>query len=94
MIHSEDLLDELQGYVNSDSGDIVASKILDLSSGARERHGDRVIAVGLCVLTTRDQAKALFEKPRNPPPGSFIARFYKWKEKEREREEKYRRFRF
>jgi hypothetical protein len=55
IIHDKDILDELRGYVFFENGDIGASEEQDLTSGARKRHGDRVIAVGLCVLGSKYQ---------------------------------------
>ncbi len=55
IIHDEDTLKELGGYVYYEDGDIGSSEVQDLKSGARKRHGDRVIAVGLCVLGAKYQ---------------------------------------
>ena len=53
----------------------MVSKKADLSTGALERHGDRVIAAGLCVLALREQVKGNWETAENPPINSFQARF-------------------
>lgn len=76
IIHDKDLIDELFDYVFRDSGvGAVVSKKADLSTGALERHGDRVIAAGLAVLACREQVKGNWEKAENPPPNSFQRRF-------------------
>ncbi len=76
IIHDKDLLDELFDYVFRDSGvGAVVSKKADLSTGALERHGDRVIAAGLCVLALREQIKGNWEEAENPPINSFQRRF-------------------
>jgi len=76
IIHDKDLLDELFDYVFRDSGvGAVVSKKADLSTGALERHGDRVIAAGLAVLACKEQIKGNWEKAENPPVNSFQRRF-------------------
>ena len=82
IIHDKDLLDELFDYVFRDKGaGAVVSKKADLSTGALERHGDRVITAGLAVLACKEQLKGNWEKAENPPPNSFQARFNKVEEK-------------
>lgn len=63
IIHDADILSELRGYVYYTDGDIGSSEVQDMTSGARKRHGDRVIAVGLCVLGSKYQAKQPKEVP-------------------------------
>jgi hypothetical protein len=53
----------------------------DLTSGARKRHGDRVIAVGLCCLGKTYQARVKLTKTKKPKFGSL-----KWRMEETERE--------
>lgn len=55
IIHDRDLLDELYRYVYYEDGDIGSSEFQDVTSGARKRHGDRVIAAGLCILGSKYQ---------------------------------------
>lgn len=57
IIHDEEILKELRGYVFYENGDIGSEEAQDQTSGARKRHGDRVIAVGLAVLGSKYQAK-------------------------------------
>lgn len=76
IIHDKDLLDELFDYVFRDSGvGAVVSKKADLSTGALERHGDRVITAGLAVLACKEQMKGNWEEAENPPANSFQRRF-------------------
>jgi hypothetical protein len=78
IIHDEELLSELFDYVFRESGaGAVVSKKADLSTGALERHGDRVIAAGLCVLACKEQFKGDWKTSINPPYGSFQQRFNK-----------------
>lgn len=88
IIHDKDLLDELFDYVFRDSGvGAVVSKKADLSTGALERHGDRVITAGLAVLACKEQMKGNWEQAENPPPNSFQRRFNDANEKlEKERQ--------
>ena len=84
IVRDQDLLDELFDYVFRDKGGgAVVSKKADLSTGALERHGDRVIAAGLCVLALREQVKGNWETAENPPINSFQARFNREEEKQK-----------
>jgi len=76
IIHDEDLLSELFDYVFRDKGGgAVISKKADLSTGALERHGDRAITAGLCIVACREQVKGNWEEALNPPVNSFQRRF-------------------
>lgn len=78
IIHDEELLSELFDYVFRESGQgAVTSTKADLTTGALARHGDRVIAAGLCVLALLEQPKGNIEEARNPPINSFQYRFNK-----------------
>jgi hypothetical protein len=78
IIHDEDLLEELFDYIFKEKGvEAVKSTKADLSTGALERHGDRVIAAGLAVLACKEQIKGDWQKSINPPPTSWQARFNK-----------------
>jgi hypothetical protein len=57
VIHDADILNELRGYIFYENGDIGSSECADLTSGAKKRHGDRVIAVALAVLGSKYQMK-------------------------------------
>lgn len=60
IVYSEDLVDELNRYIYFPDGSIDTSEHQDETSGARSRHGDRVIAVALSVLGMKEQPKAVF----------------------------------
>jgi len=91
-IYDIDLLNELRDYMYVGS-EITSSAKADLSSGARERHGDRVIAAALCVLGTRDAPPGFWERKNDAPFGTFAHRFFEEKKKDQEKEtkEKFRR---
>ncbi len=95
IIHDKELVDELFDYVFRDSGSgAVVSKKADLSTGALERHGDRVITAGLAVLACKDQMVGNWEQAENPPMNSFQARFNKVEEEQKKEVFRVRRFLF
>ena len=47
---SEDTLDEMLGYEVTEDGAVESASRADLSSGARESHGDRVIALAGALM--------------------------------------------
>lgn len=83
-IHDIDTLTELRGYVYYDNGDIGASEEQDKTTGARKRHGDRVIAVGLCALGKKYQARAKVVRHTQPKFGSIAWRQQVQEEKNRQ----------
>jgi len=85
-IHSEELYKELCDYVFSEGSEIITSATADMSSGARKRHGDRVIATGLCILGTKDQTKGDYKNSRKVPVNSFKHRYDAFYEKRRANE--------
>lgn len=50
VIRSEECLREMLDYVILEDGSIESASVRDLTSGARESHGDRVIAVAGCLM--------------------------------------------
>jgi len=83
IIYSGELVTELFDYVFSAEGKtIVTSTNADLSTGARERHGDRAIAAALCILGCRDQQRGDYSVTRVAPQGSFA--YYEKLENERQ----------
>ena len=71
-IYSAELVNELFDYIFvGGTKEITTSSKADLSSGARERHGDRAIAASLCILGTRDQLPGDWSDSKEPPHGSF-----------------------
>jgi len=84
IVHDEATVDELDDYIFYENGDIGASETADQASGARLRHGDRVIALGLCLLGTKEQRKAMHKEITKILPGSMAWRL---REARREQEE-------
>jgi len=95
IIHDEALLNELEDYIfipgRIDAG--LSNTIMD-ESGARYAHGDRVIAVGLCVLAMVEVRPADLRKIKEPPRSSFEYRFREWKEEQNRMKQTMRRFRY
>ena len=95
IVHDEELIDELFDYVFREKGSgCVVSKKADLSTGALERHGDRVITAGLAVLACKEQIKGNWQESRNPPLNSFQRRFNMIKEEEKNEKQNRRTFLF
>jgi hypothetical protein len=93
VIYSEELLSELFDYVFVEgTKEITTSSKADLSSGARERHGDRAIAGALCVLGTRDQIEGDIKNVKEPPVNSFA--FYLEQHKKQQASDKRTKRRF
>ena len=71
IIYSRDLLDELDKYIFYPTGEASSGEQVDLTSGARARHGDRVIGLALCILAVLEQPKAKEALITNIPYGSL-----------------------
>ena len=72
IVRDEALLDELCDCVFKEKGKgIIQSSRADLSTGAAERHGDRAIAAGLCVLACKEQDPGEAKYVARKPFGSF-----------------------
>lgn len=79
-------LDECLDYVFDESGDIINAKSRNDAdpTGAKENHGDRVIADGLCSkmcpkqIGTKKPTQSDIEATREPPPNSFGGRRRAW----------------
>jgi len=91
-VFDAELVNELDDYIYYSSGEIGCSEHQDLSTGARLRHGDRVIAVALCVLGLKDQPKAAMKTRINYPKESFGYRFQQWKKEQETIKRKFRKF--
>jgi len=82
IIRDAALHDELCDYIFKEKGKgAVCSAKADLSTGALERHGDRVIAAGLCVLAYKEQQPGDREDAVEKPFQSFA-----WYEEQREQQ--------
>ncbi len=90
IIHDQDILDELRSYIFYENGDIGSTECMDLTSGARKRHGDRVIALALCVLGSKYQMKAPKKVEQKITTNTWQERVQKAEEQEEE-EARYRR---
>jgi hypothetical protein len=63
-IYQEDVASELWDYMFDDRGRIVAGSKQDETTGALARHGDRVIALGLCQLARQEAPRFIPPEPR------------------------------
>jgi hypothetical protein len=87
IIRNEEIVNELDNYVFYESGEVDSSEIQDLASGARKRHGDRVIGLALCCLALKDQGSMKKVSDNKIPWGSFAWRQLQRKQKEAEKSE-------
>ena len=95
IIHDSELISELFDYIFRESGTgAVVSKKADLSTGALERHGDRAITAGLCVLARNEQPIGDINTAVHPPYGSFQHRFNTYKDEEDKNKQEVRTFLF
>ena len=95
IIHEEELLSELSDYVFKEKGKgLIASSRADLGTGAAERHGDRAIAAGLCLLGAKDQIEGNFIEKKKAPVNSFQYHLNQFTKEERENKRELRRFLF
>jgi len=89
ILHDEAAVNELSDYMFTPSRvDVKASNSIDETTGAAYAHGDRVIAIGLCVLAMNMAHPAELLTKRKPPKDSFAHRYQNWQE-EKEREKSY-----
>jgi hypothetical protein len=94
VVYSQDLLDELNDYIHLENSDQSLSVKADLTTGARERHGDRVIATALCVLGMKEQVEGVLTDKVNVPTNTFEHRFREYMEEQEKEKRKKRRFLF
>jgi len=94
IIRSSELLEELFDYMYLEGGSIEASKRADLTSKARERHGDRVIGAALCVLGLKYRSPAKIEQRKEISRTSVEYRIRKWQKEQEEEKRTQRRFLF
>lgn len=67
-----DALADMSAWIYDDSGRIICGSHRDASTGAQARHGDRAIALGLCVMGRSEAPRYQPQKPRYKP-GTFGA---------------------
>lgn len=70
VIHSAEAIEECRRYVRFDDGSVGAGHLRDMTTDAREAHGDRVIAVSLAVLLRRE-APAFEPAEKTYPKGTM-----------------------
>lgn len=85
IVYSEELVNELDSYMWFPSGDADSGENIDLSTGARARHGDRIIGTALTILADKEQPKAVKVLEKNPPVDSFAWRMERRKQIEAEK---------
>jgi len=74
IIHSKPGMNEMLEYVFFDDGSIGPGTLRDETSGAREAHGDRVIAYAGCVMMRAERSQYDLP-PEQPKPGTANERF-------------------
>lgn len=89
VVINEEIVNELDGYVFYESGELDSTEVQDLSSGARKRHGDRVIGLSLCCLVLKDQPKAKMIPTGKIPFGSLAYRMRERKQNEETKKDKW-----
>jgi len=94
-IYSKQLYQELYDHIFSETGsDIVTSTTMDLSTGARRRHGDRVVAMALCILGCREQGKGEHIRMEKAPYGTFAYEINKLEEQKNKNKRMKKRYLF
>lgn len=74
-VYDEQLVNELEGYVNYEGKiDVGPVSLQTETSGAKASHGDRPIGVGTALLAAKSQTKANESTMTHIPDGSFAAR--------------------
>lgn len=80
IVHDIETLKELETYMFLENGTMGPMDLKDDISGARDRHGDRVIPSGLTVLALEFQQKAIVTQHRAPERGSIMERVLEFEE--------------
>jgi len=79
VLHDAATINELEDYMfDVHKIDVKPSNSIDETTGAQYAHGDRVIAVGLCVLAMNEAHPADLRRKKTPPVNSFEHRYRKW----------------
>jgi hypothetical protein len=87
IIPNEDSLKDAESYILDDTGDPMPSAFIDLQTGARETHGDRVIADALMYHAVTEAPKSRRVADHRAPEGSPAWRREQAKKKRRDDEE-------
>lgn len=81
ILHDAAAVRELEDYMFTPSRiDVKASNSIDETTGAEYAHGDRVIAIGLCVVAMNSVHPAKLMVKKRPPKDSFAYRYRKWQQ--------------
>jgi len=84
---SHAFLQEARQYIEDDVGNIIIARVADMKSGAREAHGDRVIAHAICNMMFHKVSKKIdAHLVLSPPEGSWEWRRRRREKKKRNRE--------
>jgi hypothetical protein len=94
MVYSEELINELDTYIFYKTGEADSGEMVDLSSGARARHGDRVIGAALLILGLQYNIPAKIEEKKVHPKSCVGTRIEEFEKEEIEAKRKYRSFRY
>ena len=94
LVYSEELINELDTYIFYTSGEADSGEMVDLTSGARARHGDRVIAAALLILGLSYNIPAKIEEKKLKSRNSIGARIEAYEREETENKKRYRTFRY
>ena len=73
VIHCKSALEEALNYVITDHGGIESSSVRDETSGAKEAHGDRIIAISGCILLRKEWPAYYEEEIREWAPDTLGA---------------------
>lgn len=85
IIRSRACYDEMNGVILDDRGSVVQEKVADLTTGAQEAHGDRVIPMLGFAMCLREGARLLGEElERARAEGDLTTPYGRWKSRLRQ----------
>lgn len=90
IIYDEGLVDELDNYIYYENRDIGFSGSADENSGARMRHGDKVVGAGLCILGLKEQTKGSIKSSDTISPFSVGGRRLRHQQNLRQRKDEWK----
>jgi hypothetical protein len=71
VIHCKSALEEALNYVITENGGIESATVRDENSGAKEAHGDRIIAIAGCLLLRKEWPSYYEENKTGWEPGTI-----------------------
>jgi hypothetical protein len=81
IVHDDATIRELEDYIfDNHKIDVNPANMTIETSGAKYAHGDRVIAIGMCVLAMELCPKGVLSNIEKPPRESFEYRFREWQD--------------